>query len=59
MITVTTPQWDGLLRAVGRDELVGSPDLDDPQKRAPNSAGVMKEIAAQLRRFRPTRWWHV
>ena len=25
MITVTTPQWDGLLRAVGRDELVGEP----------------------------------
>ncbi len=48
MITVTTPQWDGLLRAVGRDELVGSPDLDDPQKRGRNSAGVMKEIAAQL-----------
>ena len=48
MITVTTPQWDGLLRAVGRDELVGSPDLDDPQKRGRNSAGVMKEIAGQL-----------
>jgi crotonobetainyl-CoA:carnitine CoA-transferase CaiB-like acyl-CoA transferase len=48
MITVTTPQWDGLLRAVGRDELVGSPDLDTPQKRGRNSAGLMKEIAAQL-----------
>ena len=48
MITVTTPQWDGLLRAVGRDELVGSPDLDTPQKRGRNSAGLMKEIAAHL-----------
>ena len=48
MITVTTPQWDGLLRAVGRDELVGSPDLDTPQKRGRNSAGLMKEIAAYL-----------
>jgi crotonobetainyl-CoA:carnitine CoA-transferase CaiB-like acyl-CoA transferase len=48
MITVTTPQWDGLLRAVGRDELVGSPDLDTPQKRGRNSAGLMKEIANHL-----------
>src|SRR3954447_7149717 len=40
MSTVTTPQWDGLLRAVGRDELVGSPDLDTPQKRGRNSAGL-------------------
>ena len=48
MITVTTPQWDGLLRAVGRDELVGSPDLDTPQKRGRNSAGLMKEIAVHL-----------
>ncbi len=36
MITVTTPQWDGLLRAVGRDELVGHPDFDTPQKRGRN-----------------------
>jgi crotonobetainyl-CoA:carnitine CoA-transferase CaiB-like acyl-CoA transferase len=48
MITVTTPQWDGLLRAVGREELVGSPDLDTPQKRGRNSAGLMKEIANHL-----------
>jgi crotonobetainyl-CoA:carnitine CoA-transferase CaiB-like acyl-CoA transferase len=48
MITVTTPQWDGLLRAVGRDELVGSPDLDTPQKRGRNSARLMKEIAVHL-----------
>jgi len=48
MITVTTPQWDGLLRAVGRDELVGSPDLDTPQKRGRNSAALMKEIAVFL-----------
>jgi crotonobetainyl-CoA:carnitine CoA-transferase CaiB-like acyl-CoA transferase len=48
MITVTTPQWDGLLRAVGKHELVGHPDLDDPQKRGRNSAPVMKEIAGVL-----------
>jgi crotonobetainyl-CoA:carnitine CoA-transferase CaiB-like acyl-CoA transferase len=48
MITVTTPQWDGLLRAVGKHALVGHPDLDDPQKRGRNSAPIMKEIAAIL-----------
>jgi crotonobetainyl-CoA:carnitine CoA-transferase CaiB-like acyl-CoA transferase len=48
MVTVTTPQWDGLLRAVGKHELVGHPDLDDPQKRGRNSAPVMKEIAGIL-----------
>ncbi len=48
MVTVTTPQWDGMLRAVGRDELVGSPDLDTPQKRGRNAAGILKEIAAHL-----------
>ncbi len=48
MVTVTTPQWDGLLRAVGRDELVGSPAFDTPQKRGRNAAGLMKEIAAHL-----------
>jgi len=49
MITVTTPQWEGLLRAVGRDELVGNPDFATPQKRGRNAAGVMKEIAAFLK----------
>jgi crotonobetainyl-CoA:carnitine CoA-transferase CaiB-like acyl-CoA transferase len=48
MVTVTTPQWDGLLKAVGKHELVGHPDLDDPQKRGRNSAPVMKEIAGIL-----------
>ena len=48
MITVTTPQWDGLLRAVGRDELVGDPDLDTPQQRGRNGGALMKEIAAFL-----------
>ncbi len=48
MVTVTTPQWDGLLRAVGRDELVGDPDYDTPQKRGRNAAALMKEIAATL-----------
>jgi len=48
MVTVTTPQWDGLLRAVGKHDLVGHPDLDDPQKRGRNSAPIMKEIAGIL-----------
>ncbi len=48
MVTVTTPQWDGLLRAVDKNDLVGHPDLDDPQKRGRNSAPVMKEIAGIL-----------
>jgi len=48
MATVTAPQWDGMLRAVGRDELVGSPDLDTPQKRGRNAAPILKEVAAQL-----------
>jgi crotonobetainyl-CoA:carnitine CoA-transferase CaiB-like acyl-CoA transferase len=48
MVTVTTPQWDGLLRAVGRHELVGDPDYDTPQKRGRNAAALMKEIAAML-----------
>jgi crotonobetainyl-CoA:carnitine CoA-transferase CaiB-like acyl-CoA transferase len=48
MITVTTPQWNGLLRAVGRDELVGHPDFDSPQQRGRNGGPLMKKIAAQL-----------
>lgn len=48
MITVSTPQWDGLLSAVGLDDLVGSPDLDTPQKRGRNARGLMKEIASRL-----------
>jgi crotonobetainyl-CoA:carnitine CoA-transferase CaiB-like acyl-CoA transferase len=48
MVTVTTPQWEGLLRAVGRDELVGDPNYDTPQKRGRNAAALMKEIAAYL-----------
>lgn len=48
MITVTNQQWDGLLRAVGKHDLVGHPDLDDPQKRGRNSAPIMKEIAGIL-----------
>jgi crotonobetainyl-CoA:carnitine CoA-transferase CaiB-like acyl-CoA transferase len=48
MVTVTTPQWNGLMRAVGRDELVGHPDYDSPQQRGRNGGPLMKEIAAQL-----------
>ena len=48
MITVTTPQWNGLLRATGHDELVGHPDYDSPQQRGRNGGPLMKEIGAQL-----------
>jgi|SRR3954447_5088780 crotonobetainyl-CoA:carnitine CoA-transferase CaiB-like acyl-CoA transferase len=48
MVTVTTPQWDGLLRAVGRHELVGDARYDTPQLRGRNAAALMKEIAATL-----------
>jgi crotonobetainyl-CoA:carnitine CoA-transferase CaiB-like acyl-CoA transferase len=48
MITVTTPQWNGLLRATGRDELVGHADYDSPQQRGRNGGPLMKEIGAQL-----------
>jgi crotonobetainyl-CoA:carnitine CoA-transferase CaiB-like acyl-CoA transferase len=48
MVTVTSQQWDGLMRATRRHELVGSPDYDTPQKRGRNAAALMKEIAAQL-----------
>jgi len=48
MITVTTEQWDGLMAAIGRDDLVGDPSLDTPQKRGRNAAGLMKEAATFL-----------
>jgi crotonobetainyl-CoA:carnitine CoA-transferase CaiB-like acyl-CoA transferase len=48
MITVTNAQWDGLLRATGRDELVGHPDYNSPQQRGRNGGPLMKEIGAQL-----------
>ena len=48
MITVTTPQWNGLLRATGRDDLVGHADYDSPQQRGRNGGPLMKEIGAQL-----------
>ncbi len=40
MITVTTPQWDGLLRAVGRDELVGEPGSRHPPEARPQFGGA-------------------
>jgi crotonobetainyl-CoA:carnitine CoA-transferase CaiB-like acyl-CoA transferase len=48
MVTVTTPQWNGLMRATGRDDLVGHPDYDSPQQRGRNGGPLMKEIGAQL-----------
>ena len=53
MITVTTPQWEGLLRTVGRDDLVGNPDYATPHLRGKNGAAIMKE-AAQVIATMPT-----
>lgn len=49
LITVANDQFDGLLRATGRDELVGHPELNSPQQRGRHGAQVMREIAAELR----------
>jgi crotonobetainyl-CoA:carnitine CoA-transferase CaiB-like acyl-CoA transferase len=51
MITVTTPQWEGLLRTVGREDLVGNPDLATPHLRGRNGAAVMKDAAATIARM--------
>jgi crotonobetainyl-CoA:carnitine CoA-transferase CaiB-like acyl-CoA transferase len=48
MITVTTPQWEGLLRTVGRDDLVGNPDYASPHLRGKNGAAIMKDAAATI-----------
>jgi formyl-CoA transferase len=48
MITVTTPQWNGMLRAVGRDDLVGHPDYDAPQARGRNGGPLMREVRAHF-----------
>jgi crotonobetainyl-CoA:carnitine CoA-transferase CaiB-like acyl-CoA transferase len=48
MITVTTPQWEGLLRTVGRDDLVGNPDYATPHLRGKNGAAVMKDAAQTI-----------
>jgi len=48
MAMVTNDQWNGMLRAAGRDDLVDHPDYDTPQKRGRNGAPVMKDVAARL-----------
>jgi crotonobetainyl-CoA:carnitine CoA-transferase CaiB-like acyl-CoA transferase len=48
LITVAQHQFDALLRATGRSELVGDPLLDTPQQRGRHGAQVMREIAADL-----------
>ena len=49
LITVAHDQFDGLLRATGRDELIGDPKLSSPQQRGRHGAQVMREMAASLR----------
>jgi len=49
LITVAQDQFDGLLRATGREELIGDPKLSSPQQRGRHGAQVMREVAASLR----------
>jgi crotonobetainyl-CoA:carnitine CoA-transferase CaiB-like acyl-CoA transferase len=49
LITVANDQFDGLLRATGREHLIGDPKLNSPQQRGRHGAQVMREVAAFLR----------
>lgn len=49
LITVTNDQFDGLLRATGKDDLIGDPELSSPGQRGRHGAQVMREVAAILR----------
>ena len=42
LITVANDQFDGLLRAAGRDELIGDPQLNSPQQRGRHGAQIMR-----------------
>jgi crotonobetainyl-CoA:carnitine CoA-transferase CaiB-like acyl-CoA transferase len=49
LVAIANDQFDGLMRAVGKDELVGHPDYNSPGKRGRNGAQVMREVGAFLR----------
>ena len=49
LVAIANDQFDGLMRAVGKDDMVGHPDLNSPGKRGRNGAQVMREVGAFLR----------
>ena len=49
LIAVSNDQFDGLLRATGKGDLVGDPKLSSPGQRGRHGAQVMREVAAVLR----------
>ena len=49
LIAISNDQFDGLMRAVGKDELIGDPNLNSPGKRGRHGAQVMREVGAFLR----------
>ena len=49
LVAIANDQFDGLMRVVGKDDMVGHPDLNSPGKRGRNGAQVMREVGAFLR----------
>ena len=49
LIAISNDQFDGLMRAVGKEELIGDPQLNSPGKRGRNGAQVMREVGAFIR----------
>jgi crotonobetainyl-CoA:carnitine CoA-transferase CaiB-like acyl-CoA transferase len=48
LVTVTTPQWEGMLEAVGMDEALKDPNLKGNEGRMRHGGRVMREVAARL-----------
>jgi len=49
LIAISNDQFDGLLRATGKDDLIGDPMLSSPGQRGRHGAQVMREVGAYLR----------
>ncbi len=49
LVAISNDQFDGLMRAVGKDELIGDPNLNSPGQRGRHGAQVMREVGAFLR----------
>jgi crotonobetainyl-CoA:carnitine CoA-transferase CaiB-like acyl-CoA transferase len=49
LIAISNDQFDGLLRATGKDDLIGDPKLSSPGQRGRHGAQVMREVGAFLR----------
>ena len=48
-VALLEPQWNGLLRSVGLDHLIGDPKLSTPQQRARHGASTLREIGGLMR----------